>query len=187
VGIDIIAPTLKAAGKYVLTRDSGALAWKAEDIDIDALFWARRGLKLSDPFTAYPPKIIGRCNDLTRGKYWSEAASDYMDYKSLLKLELNIPEDLVKVADGIVIEAEFGLPKSCLKKDGTPTLEGDRRLKGLVKLIPQDWDNIGKPIQDAVAKTEGGIKDASVMVGMVTKRWGLENKITVRLLLPLEN
>jgi Holliday junction resolvase RusA-like endonuclease len=109
-----------------------------------------------------------------------------MAYKDFLQAELAVPDFLIPLANGIVIEAEFGLPKSCLKKNGSPNKEGDRRLGGLEKGIPTDWDNIAKPIQDAVAKTEGGIKDASVMTGLVTKKWGLENKITVWLLLPLE-
>ena len=157
------------------------------DVDLDAPFWARRNVKLVGPFTAHPPKIIGRCNDLARGVYYTKAAREYMEYKDMLALELNVPWELVAVADGIVIEAEFGLPKSCLKKDGTPTKEGVRRLDGLVKAIPIDDDNLKKPIQDAVTKSEGMVRDAGIMKAYTEKRWAMETKITVWLLLPLEN
>lgn len=156
------------------------------NLDIDALFWAKRGVELSEPFTAHPSKIIGRCNDLTRGRHWSKASQAYMDYKTLLCDGLAVPESLATIADGIVIEAFFALPKGCLKANGFPTKEGDRRLQGLVKCLPIDVDNLGKPIVDAVMKGEdGAIRDASLMILHIEKRWGMENKIVVRLLLPL--
>lgn len=157
------------------------------DVDIDALFWAKRGVRLSEPFTAYPPKIIGRCNDLARGEYSLKKARAYMAYKTYLRHRLAVPESLARIADGIVVDAEFALPKTCFKKDGiTPTKEGDRRLKGLVKCLPTDNDNWLKPVKDAVFKcADEVVRDADSMIDHNEKRWALENKITVWLLLPL--
>ena len=156
------------------------------DLDIDALFWANRGVRLSQSFAAHPPKIIGRCNDLTRGVKWSKEAKAYMSYKAFLRHQLAVPESMARDADGLVIEVFFALPKGCIKKNGQPTKEGDRRLKGLVKCLPTDVDNLGKPIQDAVMKGEDeAIRDADLMILYVEKRWGMENKIIVRLLLPM--
>lgn len=150
--------------------------------------WLNQGLEISESFVAHPQKIIGRCNDLTRGKYWSKSSQTYLDYKTWLKAELAIPEILMEVADGILIDFKFALPKSCLKKDGTPTAEGLRRLSGEVKGLPIDCDNGGKPVMDAATKTDDGqIKDADIMIFQVTKCWGLENKVTVRLLMPIFN
>lgn len=155
----------------------------------DAPYWSRRGLKLNGPYSVVldtPP--VGRCNDLVLRNYWTKSSKRYLEYKSFLKAQLQVPHELVAIADGLIIEAEFALPKSCLNSKGDPNKEGLRRLNGEVKSLPVDWDNLAKPVQDAVAENaDGQVKDASFLNGSVSKRWGLRNSITVWLLVPVDN